>query len=157
MHACVCVCVMWIAVMYELASLLHSCLCRHIAYRDRNNKYTLTLINCIQLKNDNGNNNNSNHDDNDSKKQYSNKTGHRTKSPGKKRTTEATKRTKYHWAPATGYAIICKLYSILQSHSTKCDRKEKNSIFLFHSVLCALLPLHTHNAMRPNTLTASRK
>lgn len=38
--------------MYELASLLHSCLCRHIAYGGSSNTHTLThtLINCIQLR-----------------------------------------------------------------------------------------------------------
>lgn len=46
--------VMWIAVMYELASLLHSCLCRHIAYGGSNNTHLNKLH---STENDNGNNN----------------------------------------------------------------------------------------------------
>lgn len=118
--------VMWIAVMYELASLLHSCLCRHIAYGGSSNTHTHTHLNKLHsTENDNGNNN---------------EALRCTQKTGNKRTTEATKRTKYHWAKGMGYAIIWKLYSILQSHSAKCDRKERQHLTMLSRTRQILLP-----------------
>lgn len=167
--------------MYELASLLHSCLCRHIAYRDRtihslSYSHTHTLINCIQprmtmataaplttvvitteirmttsVK----------------AIAIATKPGTIQKT-GKKRTTEATKRTKYHELRQRDmplYASYIPYYNPIQRNSIV---KKRCNIFL---ALFLSLPLthppslslsffynsSSYNALRPNTLTASRK